>query len=221
MGQTFPGGVCDDDCSTAYLRPHTGELIAVNLSDGIIRWRLPDAGKPLAASRAHVLTLREEGGQPFLELLDAGSGRVVSRLRAADVPGFERVSQGDALDADLAETPEGPRISWRSERRYHGGASPRLGMAPTSPAAGSVLLETRTGRTRPAPPASAERPRPVLEPVVADPATLAAAGRGDSVFALAERGGELVLEARSRGGSLDWTTPLGGTGSRKPKPLRA
>lgn len=221
MGQAFPGGVCDNECSTAYLRPHTGELIAVNLADGVIRWRLPDAGKPLAASGGHVLTLREEGSLPFLELLDAGSGRLVSRLRAEDIPGFERVSQGDALDADLSETPEGPRISWKSERRYHGGASPRLGLAPPAPRSGSVLLETKTGRVRPAPDAGPAPPRPALEAVVADPATLAAAGQGDSVFALAERDGELVLEARGSGGALDWTTPLAGIASGKPKPLRA
>jgi hypothetical protein len=219
VGQAFPGGICDEDCSVAYLRPATGELLAIDLADGRIRWRQAEAGKPIAASIAHVLTLREE--ESALDLLNAVSGRLVARLRAAELPGFDRVAAGDALDADVVETPEGPRISWRSERRYWGGASPPAHLARTTPSAGSVLFDPATGQVRPVP---LENGRPVaapLEPLTDGADMLASAGRGDAAFSLRQEDGELMLEARDHGGDLRWAASLGAAGSRRPKPLRA
>lgn len=218
MSRSFPGGISDDAATVAYLSLG-GELIAIDLTTGAVKWRMADDGEPLAASGGHLLTRRDTPSEPVLELREAESGHALSSLTAAQLPGFDSVSPGDALDALLRDTDEGVEIRWKSNQRYLGGAMPAMAAAAGGSSAGAVLLEKATGAARAIAAAPTPAPAPT-EPIAAGADTIAAARVGKSHFALRNDDGQIRLEARKPGGELRWSTPVGIAKPNRPGPLR-
>jgi PQQ enzyme repeat len=219
MSRSFPGGICDDAGKVGYLSLG-GELLAVDLTTGAVKWRRADEGELLAASDEYLLTRRDTPTEPILELRQAESGRTLTSLTAAQLPGFASVSPGDALDALLRDTAEGVEILWRSDRRYLGGAVPPLHADAGGSSAGAVLLEKGTGAARAIAAAPPPPPAPAPESTPAGPDTIAAARVGNSHFALKNDGGQIRLEARNPRGELRWSTTVGIAKPTRPGPLR-
>lgn len=215
MGQPFPGGVCDEGETAAYLKVG-GEIVAVDLGSGAIRWRRAEEGKLLAASDRHVLVRRDTALEPVLELLDAASGGCERLLPASELPGLGALSPGDALEAAISETAAGTELSWRSEPRYRGGASPPADLERSGGLVGAASVgggQIAAAAFRPPPP-------PRLEPLSGGPDTIAAARSASRRFALRHERGSIVLEARGADGKIEWTTNVGAVAPAEAGPLR-
>lgn len=219
MAPTFPAGISDERGTVAYLNV-AGSLVAVDLTSGAVKWRRSDDAEPIASSDRFLVTRRDLPAEPVIELRDSRGGEILASLTAAELPGFEHVSPGDPIEAEVDETPGGPEIRWRSERRYRGGAVPSGFSVDTTASHGTVLLDAATGETRsvPSSPTPAERCGP--EPVAGDPATISAVRSGDLLFALKLLDRGLWLEARTAGGELLWETALGTTGAARAGAIR-
>lgn len=219
MAPAFPAGISDKDGTVAYLNV-AGSLVAIDLASGAVKWRKSDHAEPIAASDRFLVTRRDLPAEPVIELRDARGGDIVASLTAPQLPGFENVSPGDLIEAEVDDTSSGPEIRWRSERRYRGGAVPSGFSVDTAASQGAVLLNAATGETRSVASSAAPAERPISEPVPGDSATISAVRTGDLLFALKQLDGGLWLEARTVGGELLWKTALGTTGSARAGALR-
>jgi hypothetical protein len=219
MAPAFLGGISDSQGTVAYLNV-AGGLVAIDLGSGAVKWRLNDDSEPVAASGRFLVTRRDLPAEPVIELRDTRQGQIIASLTAAQIPGFAAVSPGDPIEANIEETPGGPELRWRSERRYRGGAVPTGFAAESAASHGAVLLNAATGEARAVSPAAPPAERRELESLHGDSSTIAAVRDGDVHFALKQQGDRLVLEAHTAGGELLWRTLLGSVGAAAAGPLR-
>lgn len=176
-----------------YVGVGAGELVAVDLSDGAILWRRLDAGSPIAASQAHLLSLGENG----YELRSTESGELVASLDKAGLP-----SADDLIDISVDESVDGPMIAWNSLPRYSGGAVPSPTRSIPTPTADAVVVDLAKGTTKQA------------------SASVSEVGPSEALVEFSVSGSTLILEARSPVGGTRWSIPLGPVLlTRRPSPL--
>ena len=178
---------------TVYVGIGAGELVAVGLSDGAIHWRRLNAGSPIAASQAHLLTLGENG----YELRSTESGDLVASLDKAGLP-----SADDLIEISVDESVDGPMIAWSSLPRYSGGAVPSPTRSIPTPTAYAVVVDLAKGTTKQA------------------SASVSEVGQSETPVELSVSGSTLILEAQSSAGGTRWSIPLGpAPQTRRPSPL--
>jgi hypothetical protein len=217
--------VSDGAQQWAYIRIATGELVAVDLMEGAVRWRRQQSGRPIAASRRYVLTLDEQASPLRFELLDSATGAQIASIDGRDVPGFDpETSAADPIEVEIEESPAGPHVRWRSERRYHGGASLPAGSTALPPQAGEFRIQEESGKVRPIDTAGLALGGAATGPEFPPDETEVTEPPPASQFRLTQQGapgsGKIVLEKLDPASGVSWSTELGPLPELRPKPLR-
>lgn len=90
----LPGGLARDGGETVFLTDHDGGIVAVDATDGQVRWTNATAAKPLAPTPTGLLALKGGVGGFRLALLDAGTGREVRETEPVELPELRDVPTG-------------------------------------------------------------------------------------------------------------------------------
>jgi hypothetical protein len=226
MVMRFAGGVRDAIGLRAYVEVASREIAAVDLAQGVILWRRPGVGRPIAATRHRLLTLDTAGDAFVVRFLDAQSGSGVGQAEIPGMPNWARTAglAPDAVQVVAAEVPEGVELRWRIRQPYRGGAPPPQAITASAEnaVAGSVIVDPMTSHVVTA---GAAGPGNEIESPSyrqsSDPHVLAVEKAGDQTFTLEGTGSELVLEARAAPDNrLLWRLPLAPQRQSRPPPLR-
>jgi hypothetical protein len=225
--RAFPSGVTDSTRTTAFVDLAGDTIVAVDLTNGDVRWRRADGGRPLVATDAGLLVVRRRRRRLELALLDAHDGHVVRELGALPVPAWA-ADEWDHNEGFVARArPNGrkPQVAWRSAHRYRGGAAPsEEALADAGgEATGVVQADVDSGRVQTLPDADPDlivAAEPSARP---DPA----ASSGEPVYSIAAKpsadGTTAVTLTASREGDEHpvWETLLDSPVDRRPPPLRS
>jgi hypothetical protein len=116
----FPGGIADCSGKTAYVTSGA-EIHAVNLSNGILKWRSTNAAKPLFITDdgKTVVALGFTEGRPQIILLSTISG---AALRVIEV-GKEIRAGVDSFEFSFKTSGNLLFLTWRIRTSIHGGAN--------------------------------------------------------------------------------------------------
>jgi hypothetical protein len=224
MVMSFAGGVRDVLGRRGYVEVGSGEVAAVDLSQGTLLWRRAGVGRPIAATPDKLLTLDVAGDTFVIHFLDVQSGADAGQAKATGMPEWARTTglAPDAVQVTASEVPEGVALRWRIRQPYRGGAPPprTISAQAESATTGSLVVDPETSRV-----VSAADPGPDHEieshQQSQDPDMLAAGKPDDRTFSLESAGSELVLEARAGPDNrLLWRLPLATQSASRPPPLR-
>jgi hypothetical protein len=225
--RAFPRGVTDSSRTTAFVDLAGDKIVAVDLNTGDVRWRRPDAGRPLVATDDGLLVVRRRGRRLQLALLDAADGDLVRELGPLPVPDWvaDEWEHSDGFAAHARPHGRTPQVAWRAARRYRGGAAPSPeAVADTGSEAGGVVqVDVGSGDVQALP--DAEPGVFAATPAAddQDPATPS----GEPSYSIAAKpssdGTTAVTLTASREGDEHpvWETVLDTPVSRRPPPLRS
>jgi hypothetical protein len=145
--QPFPGGVVDAGLQHALWRSGNGQIVALSLADGQVRWRSGEPLWPLLVGHGLAVGLTESPARVVaLELLGAGAGR--ERWRSEPLPWPDGVvappgNAASALHAGWLD--DSILLCWQLRPVYTGGAAPGASRAKPAARVGSCLLDAKTG----------------------------------------------------------------------------
>jgi hypothetical protein len=226
MVVSFAGGVRDAIGRRGYVEVASGEIAAVDLSQGTMLWRRAAVGRPIAATPDRLLTLDVAGNAFVVRFLDGQSGADAGQAEVTGMPDWARTTglATDAVQMTATEVPEGVELRWRVRQPYRGGAPPPRAISATAESAvtGSVIVDPQASRV-----VSTADPRPDKEIETpfhqqsSEPHVLAVGRIDDRTFTLEGTGSEVVLEARAGSDNqLLWRLPLATQRASRPPPLR-
>lgn len=126
MVAPFPGGVVDDQRGLAFTRLADGEIVAIELSTGLVKWRSPGAGRPIGATREGLVTIASGGDRIEIAILGAQDGAVRRAVSHVPIPAWvaQEIDRFDGFAATAVDRDGGIEVTWKARALYREGAPP-------------------------------------------------------------------------------------------------
>jgi hypothetical protein len=150
---TIPGGLADPAGKIAYLASASDGIEAVDLESGQAIWESKDAQRPLALAGDQIIAQAPRGQSKIntinVIVLDAPSGKVISRAQPITLPDWVAVDGGIGLSFSSTAAMEGNDlvISWHAERQFAKGVT-FAGSVPPTQEAMAAARKIESGEAR-------------------------------------------------------------------------
>jgi hypothetical protein len=126
MTVPFPAGVADPARGVAFLRLAGDEIVAVDLTNGEVKWRAVGLGRPIGAVTEGLVTIARGRKGIDVSVVDAASGRAKKQVRAVPIPAWvaDELDRTDGFAATAVERNGAIEVAWKARQLYREGAPP-------------------------------------------------------------------------------------------------
>lgn len=226
--------IIDHNGVRGYIRAPSGAVLAIDLVDGEVLWRIKTGSWPLLAWSAKLIAARVPAPHAIaMVVLEASSGREGSISQPLLLPEWIEVSLTDESVFSLRARGEGGivEVHWRAHARYRGGAAPSARVLENSArdAEGAFQFDVETGEIEVIPAAAGRGARLAEAPAASsaastEPDVIEQHDIGNRRFQLVARTAEktelLVRALDLENWQTLWETAVEEASSRGPRPLR-